>query len=155
MSSEIGPSIIPSAPPPQLLDATTSATPGNLSLSASPRTLLLFPLRALYRAETFVFRTVPQSIARFVGIQSATSAARTGFTGDGVAAATHAAAHTPVEGLADTMGQEGGSYLSNILHTMRKLGGFFSYLTSGWSLACLALVRYGSLSFSLDFSLLF
>lgn len=149
MSSDVGPSIMPSTSPASLtqqLNATTSATVSDSLLYTAPRALLSFPLRTLYSAETFAFRTVPRNIAKLVGLQGAASAAGgTGLTGHGVAGATHAGVDSAVEGLADTVAQGGSSHLSNILHTVSKLGGFFSYLTSGWSLACLALVCYDSL----------
>ncbi|KAJ5200700.1 hypothetical protein N7472_005904 [Penicillium cf. griseofulvum] len=39
--------------------------------------------------------------------------------------------------LADVAGQESGYYIAEFLGAMKKLGGFFGYLTSLWSFACL------------------
>jgi hypothetical protein len=107
-------------------------------LPSSAREVVLFPLLVLYRAETFAFRTIPQNIARLVGLDNlgtslwGGAAATAGETGmvDG-------AAEMAGEGAADAMARGGGLHFSDLLQTMRKLGGFFSYLTSLWSFACL------------------
>jgi hypothetical protein len=45
---------------------------------------------------------------------------------------------------ADAAGQESGYYIAEFLGAMKKLGGFFGYLTSLWSFACLVEVRLRS-----------
>lgn len=65
-----------------------------------------------------------------------------GATADaGSAAATHAA-DMAGNSFIEAAGQEGGYYVAEFLMAMRKLAGFFGYLTSFWSLACL--VEVGS-----------
>ncbi|KAJ5559080.1 hypothetical protein N7535_009056 [Penicillium sp. DV-2018c] len=140
MSSVMGPSTIPVPSGAALIQKfnNTTQSPGS-SVSALSRQLLTSPLRLFHHAETFVFRTAPQTIARVSGIQALSQniwggAGSTG--GAGGAAATHAADMAANE-LADVAGQESGYYLAEFLETVKKLGGLFSYLTSLWSFACL------------------
>lgn len=62
---------------------------------------------------------------------AATPAGNTGLAGDAVAAGVAG------EGVAQAMGQGDSWFVTEFLQTMRKVGGFFGYLTSIWSFACL------------------
>lgn len=121
---------------------TTTPTPDTSSLSSLPLQLLFAPLHALQHAETFAFRTVPRSIGRISGISSLWSGAGS-TAGAGSAAATHAAADMAGSGLANVADQEGSYYFAEFLVAIKKLGGFFGYLTSVWSFACLLEVSSG------------
>ncbi|KAG0153669.1 hypothetical protein PDIDSM_2323 [Penicillium digitatum] len=140
MSGIAGPSTIPTTSSTALLQhLNTILSPNPSSFSSLPHQLLSSPLRALQHAETFALRTVPQTLARFPGIKAfgqtiqsgAGSAARVSST-----AATHAA-DMAGNGFADAAGQESGYYIAEFLGAIKKLGGFFGYLTSLWSFACL------------------
>lgn len=48
-----------------------------------------------------------------------------------------AAATTAGEGAAQAVGYGDSWYVAELMQTMRKVGGFFGYLTSIWSFACL------------------
>lgn len=144
MSGIVEPSTIPTSPSTALLQhLNTTLSPETSSLSFLPHQLLTSPLRAFQHAETFAFRTVPQTLARITGIkalgQSIWSGAGSAAGASGTAAA-HAADMTGNE-LADAAGQESGYYIAEFLGAMKKLGGFFGYLTSLWSFACLVEVR--------------
>ncbi|KAJ5348916.1 uncharacterized protein MYU51_007253 [Penicillium brevicompactum] len=115
---------------------TTTPIPDSSPLSSLPFQLLLAPLHALQHAETFAFRTVPRSIGRVTGISSLWSGAGS-TAGAGGTAATHAVADMAGSGLADVAEQEGSYYFAEFLVAIKKLGGFFGYLTSVWSFACL------------------
>ncbi|KAJ5102275.1 hypothetical protein NUU61_004497 [Penicillium alfredii] len=141
MSVVAGPSTVSSTsgvPLMQKLNTSASAIPETSSLS--PLKVLLFPLRALYRAENFVFSTVPRHIV--TGIQNtsrnfwggaASTARGAGLAGDAAAAGTQGAG----AGVADAASQAGGLYVNEFLQAMRKVGGFFGYLTSIWFFACM------------------
>lgn len=71
------------------------------------------------------------------------SASGGGLEGDAMAAATHAAAEVAGEGAADAAGaaaQGSGHHIADIFQAIRRFSGFFSYLTSRWSLACFTVV---------------
>jgi hypothetical protein len=139
------------------INNTVSAT-SVTSLLPSPRDLFTLPFRALNQAETFAFSTVPRHIAQLVGINDisvsfwsggASAIGETGLGGDAVAAA----ANTAGEGVAQAAGYGDSWYVAELMQTMRKVGGFFGYLTSIWSFACLVEVSAsldipGSMSFS-------
>ncbi|KAJ5584901.1 uncharacterized protein N7459_004701 [Penicillium hispanicum] len=149
MSSVMSPSAMPStsaAPVIHNLSSPISVTSGSTLLPYSPRDLLSLPLRALHHAEIFAFSTVPRHVARMAGIEdfslniwggAAPTAGETGLPGDAVAAASQAAAGMAGEGVAQVVGQGDNWYMAEFMHTMRKVGGFFGYLTSIWSFACL------------------
>lgn len=144
MSGIVAPSTIPTTSSAALLQhLNTTISPETSSLSSLPHQLLTSPLRAFQHAETFALRTVPQTLARITGIKAL---AQTIWSGAGSAAgasgtaATHAADMAGNE-FADAAGQESGYYLAEFLGAMKKLGGFFGYLTSLWSFACLVEVR--------------
>lgn len=149
MSGIVDPSAMPSTPAETLVQnvsATVSATSGNTFslLPSSPLDLLTLPIRVMHRAETFAFSTVPRHVARLTGLENvslslwggATTAGDTGLAGDAIAAASQATG-VAGEGVAQAMGQGDSWYVTEFLQTMRKVGGFFGYLTSIWSFACL------------------
>jgi hypothetical protein len=128
-----------SAPLLQHLEPTT--LPQASSLSSLPLQILTSPLRAFQHAETFALRTVPQTLARIPGMNALglgfwSGTDPTPGAGDAVAAATNAAANMAGDGAAG-VGQEGGYYIAEFLSAIKKVGGFFGYLTSLWSFACL------------------
>ncbi|RHZ60051.1 hypothetical protein CDV55_106516 [Aspergillus turcosus] len=112
------------------------------SLLSSPRELLTLPLRGLRQAENLAFSTLPRQLSRLVGLPDMATrisghAPVTGSEADAVVAATQAAAGAAREGMVDAAAQgETGVYLAEFLQAMRRFSGFFSYLTSRWSLAC-------------------
>ncbi|OJJ37682.1 hypothetical protein ASPWEDRAFT_39416 [Aspergillus wentii DTO 134E9] len=122
----------------------TSAVAAHSLLSSSPRDLLTLPFRVLYGADRFAFSTLPRQAARMVGFNNMASrlwgsASGGGLEGDAMAAATHAAAEVAGEGAADAAGaaaQGSGHHIADIFQAIRRFSGFFSYLTSRWSLAC-------------------
>jgi len=144
MSGVVGPSTMPSTSESlaQSINTTVSATSRNSILPSSPLELLTFPIRALHRAETFAFSTVPRHVARLAGLQDVTvnlwngpapTASDIGLTGEAVAATANMAR----EGVAQAVGQGDSWYVTEFLQAVRKVGGFFGYLTSVWSFACL------------------
>ncbi|KAJ5083433.1 hypothetical protein N7456_012860 [Penicillium angulare] len=146
MSNVLAPASIPStssASVVQSINATISTTTASAFIPSSPRQLLSLPLRALQHAETFAFNTVPRHIAKLAGIDDLslniwpTAAPVTGraiLPQEAMTAASHAA--NIATGLPQAAGSEGW-YMGEIMQTMRKVGGFFGYLTSVWSFACL------------------
>lgn len=145
MSGVVGPSAMPStsaAPLVQNLSTTVSTTSRISLLPSSPLELLTHPIRALQRAETFAFRTVPRHVARLAGIENISmnlwSGAGTATGNPGLGgAAVAAAADMSGEGVAQVVGQGDSWYVTEFLRTMQKVGGFFGYLTSIWSFVCL------------------
>lgn len=67
---------------------------------------------------------------------AAPMAGDTGLAGGAMAASSQATTGMAGEGVAQAMAQ-GGSWYTELLHGMRKVAGFFGYLTSIWSFACL------------------
>lgn len=144
MPAVVGPEAMPSTSAGSLvqnLSTTVSTTSGTSLLPSSPLQLLTLPFRILHRAETFAFNTVPRHVARLAGMEdigmSLWGGAAPGLADDAVATASQAAAGLADEGVAQAMGQGDSWYVTEFLQTMRKLGGFFGYLTSIWSFACL------------------
>ena len=128
----------------QSLENATSITTTILS---SPRDLLALPFRGLYQAEHFAFSTLPRRLGRLVGLQQMTTLFGGGGAGvapaGDVAVATAQAANAAREGVAEAVGQaDTGSHFTDILQALIKFSGFFSYLTSRWSLACFTVVRF-------------
>lgn len=124
------------------INNTISAT-SVTSLLPSPRDLFTLPFRALNQAETFAFSTIPRHIARLTGLNDiatgfwsggASAIGDAGLRGDAMSAA---AANTAGEGVAQAVGYGDSWYVAELMQTMRKVGGFFGYLTSIWSFACL------------------
>jgi hypothetical protein len=113
----------------------SSDTSNNLSGVSFPfRELLKLPLRAVYQAEVFAFVTVPQSLTRLVGLEAVVNPALVGniWAGGEDRAAAMAGAEAGVD---DT-----GLSFTDFLQAMRRFSGFFSYMTSRWSLACFCVV---------------
>ena len=129
----------------QLGNNATNVT-GPKSLLSSSRDILTFPFRAIYRADTFAFSTLPHRAARLVGLDNMASqildyGSGTGLGGEAVAAGTQAAAEAMGDGAgAAATGQESGMGITDVFHALRRFSGFFSYLTSRWSLACFTVV---------------
>ncbi|QKX58133.1 uncharacterized protein TRUGW13939_05254 [Talaromyces rugulosus] len=119
----------------------SSAAAYNASSSLlSPLTLLKLPLQAIRKAESFAFTTLPQNVARLTGLDGLVN---NGAGGEGhavtaavVAAATGTGADHAAEGMAEAVMAEGSLNLTDIFQAMRRFSGFFSYMTSRWSLAC-------------------
>lgn len=113
------------------------------SLLSSSRDILAFPFRAIYRADKFAFTTLPRYIVQSLGLEGlaaqlmddtpGTAAMAADAVGDGVAGAGAVAAGSD---------PETSSYVAELLFTLKRLSGFFSYLTSRWSLACFTVVSY-------------
>lgn len=124
----------------QNISATASAKSGSSFLPTSPLELITFPLRVLNQAETFAFNTVPRHLLRIAGIENiemnfwggAAAGGDTGLAGDAAqAAADIAGGGTQAATLGDSW------YVGEFLMAAKKIGGFFGYLTSVWSFACL------------------
>ncbi|KAK2736437.1 hypothetical protein FQN55_001613 [Onygenales sp. PD_40] len=112
-------------------------------LSSSSQELVLYPLRVVYQAEVFMFVTAPRGVLRFLGLESTvanmidSAAGMVGGVGPerdatGVAGAVAAAAG------AETVADGSGFNVGDFIYSVRKFGGFFSYMTSRWSIACFA-----------------
>ncbi|KAJ5568014.1 hypothetical protein N7450_010500 [Penicillium hetheringtonii] len=125
----------------QTISASASATSAKSFLPSSPLELITFPLRVLNQAETFAFSTVPRHLLRIAGIDNiqmnfwggaAATASDAGFAGDAAQAATDLASDgAQAAAFGDSW------YVSEFLMAAKKIGGFFGYLTSVWSFACL------------------
>ncbi|KKZ64395.1 hypothetical protein EMCG_09618 [[Emmonsia] crescens] len=119
-------------------------------LSASSQDLLLYPLRIIYQAEVFMFVTAPRSVLQFLGLETVVANMIEGAAGAlgggaglgrdaGVAGvAAVAAAGADGVGVVANGAVASGFNMGDFLHNMRKFGGFFSYMTSRWSIACFA-----------------
>lgn len=125
------------------------------SFLSSSRDLLSVPFRAIYRADTYAFSTLPRQVAKLVGLGNVAAQLMDDTTASGGAVGgetvARAAAETVMgEGTAGAAaaaaGQESGFHIADFFHTLRRLSGFFSYLTSRWSLACFTVVSANSLS---------
>ncbi|KAE8377011.1 hypothetical protein BDV26DRAFT_264493 [Aspergillus bertholletiae] len=105
------------------------------ALSSSARELLAAPFRG--------FSALSSRVNKFVGLPGmaaylgASEAARS--AGGVVTEATQTAAEAAREGIVEAAAQADSSYhLADIFQAVVKFSGFFSYLTSRWSLACFA-----------------
>lgn len=146
MSGVLGPATMPTASSVVAGNLnTTVTTTSSLAILPSPRDLFLLPIRALQHAEAFAFNTVPRHIGRMVGVGDinlnlwpapAPSIADGSAAAEAFGAATEAVAGT-AGGVAQAATQAESWYLTEFMNTMRKVGGFFGYLTSVWSMACL------------------
>ncbi|KAL5341180.1 hypothetical protein BJX70DRAFT_76776 [Aspergillus crustosus] len=124
--------------------ANASSLPSSLpplNLSSTPRDLLSLPLRGLQRAESFAFSFIPRRIARLVGVRDVATrflgTAGAGPERNVMAAATQAAGEAAREAVVEVAAQPDTSlHFTDLLQTAIKFSGFFSYLTSRWSLAC-------------------
>ncbi|PYI11512.1 hypothetical protein BO78DRAFT_457888 [Aspergillus sclerotiicarbonarius CBS 121057] len=125
----------------QSLNTTPSIT-AHSSLSSASRELLSLPFRGLHQVEAFTFSTLPRQVAKLVGLQEMATrfwgtSSGTGLETDAVVLATQTAAEAAREGVVDAASQvESSLHFSDILQAVMKFSGFFSYLTSRWSLAC-------------------
>ncbi|KAL2366163.1 hypothetical protein RJZ56_000810 [Blastomyces dermatitidis] len=141
--------------PSSALFVNLSAVNSTLSklpfLSSTSQDLLLYPLRVIYQAEVFIFITAPRSVLHFLGLEAAVASmieSAAGALGGGASvgrdaagatgAAVVAAAGADGTGAAADAVVASGFSLGDLLHNTRKFGGFFSYMTSRWSLACFA-----------------
>ncbi|KGY15189.1 hypothetical protein PABG_11975 [Paracoccidioides brasiliensis Pb03] len=113
-------------------------------LSSTSQDLLLTPLRVIYQAEVFIFVTAPRSILRFLRLETVVANMidnATGVVGGvGLAGdeAVIAAAAVDGAGVAADAADASRFNFGDLLHNVRKFGGFFSYMTSRWSIACFA-----------------
>lgn len=149
MTAAVSSSTITSTSPTPLisnLTRTIPATTGTTPLSTSARGLLSLPFRALQEAENLAFGTIPRQIVRLTGLGSlgfniwsdtAPTTGETTVAADAVVAASQAAANMAGGGAVQAVAEGDSWYLTELFHTMRKVGGFFGYLTSIWSFACL------------------
>ncbi|KAL3459456.1 hypothetical protein BJX64DRAFT_264919 [Aspergillus heterothallicus] len=112
-----------------------------MNLTSTPRDLLSLPLRGLQRAESFAFSFLPTRVAKLVGLHNVTtnpwSMSSAGPERNVVAAATQAVGEAAREAVVEAATQPDSSlHLTDFLQAAIKFSGFFSYLTSRWSLAC-------------------
>jgi len=117
-----------------------------LNTTSTSRDLLSLPLRGLQRAESFAFSFLPGRVARLVGLQDVAtnfwSTPGAGPERNVVAAATQAVGEAAREAVVEAAAQPDSSlHLTDFLQAAIRFSGFFSYLTSRWSLACFAVVR--------------
>ena len=129
--------VVPSTPaasasmtPSQLLNNTSSLTAGTSSRLGLPDTLTISSL--------------PRHVAKLVGLENMATRIL-GHASDAEAAsdvvtAAQTAGGAAGEGMAEAAAQESGLRIADIFHAMRRFSGFFSYLTSRWSLACFSVV---------------
>jgi hypothetical protein len=118
------------------LNASATLLANESLLSLSPLALLKLPLQAIHQVEVLTFVTIPQNFVRFVGLENIIANGWGGREGEVVAAAAAAnAGNHGAEGVADAVG-DGSLNFVDVFHTMRRFSGFFSYMTSRWSLAC-------------------
>ena len=136
------------------MNASGTSPPENATASMA-QDLLTFPLRAFYKVESFAFFTLPKNIIRLSGLEDmAARAWGADFFADDIVAsqrATAAGAGAASAGAAGDAGDamtgsaavgDGGVHLGDVFDTLRKLGGFFSYIASRWSYACFVVVRF-------------
>lgn len=152
--AEVVSTISPVATATQHLVNKATSGANTKSLLSSSRDVLTFPFRAIYRADKFAFTTLPRHVAKFVGLEGMASQLmeNTSGTGTAAAAAGTQAAGVMGEGMAGAAaatGSETGSYITDLFVTLKRLSGFFSYLTSRWSLACFTVVSCGNAAFRL------
>ncbi|EEA28766.1 hypothetical protein TMatcc_002884 [Talaromyces marneffei ATCC 18224] len=118
---------IPSASA-QTIDNTIS---NNISY---PLLLLKAPWQAIQQVETFTFVTLPHNVARFTGLDVLFG---NGLGREGeLAAAAAATGGNIAEGIAENMGADAAFNVTDFFQAMKRFSGFFSYMTSRWSLAC-------------------
>lgn len=112
---------------------TTIPAAATSALSSSARELLAAPFRR--------FSALSSHVNRLVGLPSMATYLRgselAGPAGGAVVEATQTAAEAAREGVVEAATQADSSYhLTDIFQAVIKFSGFFSYLTSRWSLAC-------------------
>ncbi|OJJ44954.1 hypothetical protein ASPZODRAFT_134374 [Penicilliopsis zonata CBS 506.65] len=124
----------------QIRNATAEST-RHFLLSSSPRELLKLPFRVLNQAESFALNTLPRNAMRLAGLGGLAesiwgNAPGVGLENEAMAAAAHEGVGIMGEGLAAAAAEESGLGMIDMFQALRRFGGFFSYLTSRWSLAC-------------------
>lgn len=130
---------------------STTLFAANPSLpSSSSRHLLGLPFRTLPAG--FSVYALPRQVARLVGLENPAArilgrASGVGMEGD-VAAAVQTAGQGAGEGFAEAASQDSGLRFADVFYAMRRFSGFFSYVTSRWSLACISVVSTLSASLS-------
>lgn len=127
------------------LNASANATARSSFLSISPRELLKLPIRAVYQAEVFTFVTIPREFGRLLGLDNIAanlwdSPMPMGGERNGIPAGA-ATAGAAVGGAAEAGARDAGLNFAELFQAMRRFSGFFSYMTSRWSLACFTVVR--------------
>ncbi|GMG25245.1 unnamed protein product [Aspergillus oryzae] len=118
---------------------TTIPAAATSALSSSARELLAAPFRR--------FSALSSHVNRLVGLPSMATYLRgselAGPAGGAVVEATQTAAEAAREGVVEAAAQADSSYhLTDIFQAVIKFSGFFSYLTSRWSLACFTVVKF-------------
>ncbi|KAL4977634.1 hypothetical protein BDW66DRAFT_31610 [Aspergillus desertorum] len=122
------------------VSAYPSTTP-SLNLSSTEGDYVLRFFRGLQRAESYAFFLVPERLLRMTGYRELQAFVWNTF-GVGpemraVAAATEAAGEHAREAAVEAVAQpDTGIHFTDLLQGAIKFSGFFSYLTSRWSLAC-------------------
>lgn len=140
-----------SASAQHLLNSPATLTTNQSLLSLSPRALLKLPLRAVHQIEAFKFVTLPRNLARLVGLDNVLSNdwlgnLRIGREADALAAAAASStAANAAEGAAEAGLAEGSLNFTDMFQAMRRFSGFFSYMTSRWSLTCFSVVGFTSI----------
>ncbi|KAB8263298.1 hypothetical protein BDV32DRAFT_119155 [Aspergillus pseudonomiae] len=112
---------------------TTIPAPATSALSSSARELLAAPFRRFSALSSHVNRLVGlSSMTTYLGASEVAGPAR-----GAVIEATQTAADAAREGIVEAAAQaDSGYHLTDIFQAVIKFSGFFSYLTSRWSLAC-------------------
>lgn len=112
---------------------TSNATLAS-NLSSYSLSLLKAPWHAIRQAESFTFATLPHNVARLVGLDNLFNVGP-GGEGD-LAAAAATGTNNIVEAVAENAATESLFNLTDVFQALRRFSGFFSYMTSRWSLAC-------------------
>lgn len=121
---------------------TTSAAQSlNTTIPAAATSVLSSSARELFAAPFRRLSALSSHVNRLVGLPSMTTylggSAAVGAAGDVAVEATQTAAEVAREGIIDAAAQADSSYhFNDIFQAVIKFSGFFSYLTSRWSLAC-------------------
>lgn len=112
----------------------------NRIIPSLARDIFWFPLRLVYRAEIFAFVTAPRYMVQLLGLDEAVAAMADNIAGVAREGGPAAAGGAPLEGMAE-MAEDGTPWtLADTIQSLRKFSGFFSYMTSRWSLACFSVV---------------
>jgi hypothetical protein len=140
MSSSAGTGILSTA-----MNASAHS-PSSVNLSSTESDYVLRIFRGLQRAESYAFYLVPERLLRVTGYRELQAYVWNTF-GVGremhaIAAATEAAGEAAREAAVEAAAQpDTGMHFADLLQGAIKFSGFFSYLTSRWSLACFTVVR--------------
>ncbi|KAL6235821.1 hypothetical protein BDW75DRAFT_208397 [Aspergillus navahoensis] len=137
MSSSEGTGILP----PTMNVSVYPSSSSSVNLSSTEGDYVLRFFRGLRRAESYAFFLVPERLLRMTGYRELQAYVWNTF-GAGpelhaVAAATEAAGEAAREAAVEAAAQpDAGIHFTDILQGAIKFSGFFSYLTSRWSLTC-------------------